>query len=110
MHTTTTTATQARSNLSSLLRRALAGQEIGIVCNGRIVALRPVEVTATDYAGTEYGIAGDEMQAVAANLHAKAKRAVKTGKARRFDGDIEKAVLGLKWRLRGCVPFRTRPV
>jgi antitoxin (DNA-binding transcriptional repressor) of toxin-antitoxin stability system len=31
----TTTATEARANLSSLLRKALAGQEIGIVCIGR---------------------------------------------------------------------------
>jgi len=88
----TTTATEARANLSSLLRKALDGQEIGIVCNGRIVALRPVEVTATDYALAEYGITGDEVQKVAANLHAKAKKAVKTRKARSFDGDIEKAI------------------
>lgn len=74
----TTTITEARANLSSLLRRALAGEEIGIVCNGRIVALRPVGITATDYAFTEYGISGDEMRSIAANLHAKAKRAVKT--------------------------------
>ena len=88
----TTTVTEARANLSALLRKALDGQEIGIVCNGRIVALRPVEVTATDYALAEYGITGDEIQNVAANLHAKAKKAVKTGKARAFDGDIEKAI------------------
>jgi antitoxin (DNA-binding transcriptional repressor) of toxin-antitoxin stability system len=88
----TTTATKARANLSALLRKALAGQEIGIVCNGRIVALRPVEVTATDYAAAEYGIVGNEIQNVAANLHGKAKKAVKSGKARAFDGDIEKAI------------------
>ena len=57
-------------------------------------ALRPVEVTATDYALTEYGISGDEMRGIAANLHAKAKRAVKTRKARSFDGDIERALGG----------------
>jgi antitoxin (DNA-binding transcriptional repressor) of toxin-antitoxin stability system len=88
----TTTATQARANLSALLRKALDGQEIGIVCNGRIVALRPVEVTATDYAGAEYGLTGSEIKKIATNLHAKAKRAVKTRKARSFDGDIEKTI------------------
>jgi antitoxin (DNA-binding transcriptional repressor) of toxin-antitoxin stability system len=88
----TTTATEARANLSALLRKALEGQEIGIICNGRIVALRPVEVTATDYPGAEYGIRGHEIQKIAANLHAKAKRAFKTGKARSFNGDIEKAI------------------
>jgi antitoxin (DNA-binding transcriptional repressor) of toxin-antitoxin stability system len=90
----TMTATRARANLTSLLRKALAGQDIGIVCNGRIVALRPVEVTSTDYAQAEYGITGDEIQAVAANLHAKAKKAIRSGKARTFDGDIEKAIGG----------------
>jgi len=88
----TTTATKARANLSALLRKALDGQEIGIVCNGRIVALRPVEVTATDYAGSEYGLTANDMQNVANHLHAKAKKAVKTGKAHAFDGDIEKAI------------------
>jgi len=88
----TTTPTRARANLSALLRKALDGQEIGIVCNGRIVALRPVEVTATDYAGAEYGITGDAIQRLAANLDAKAKKAFKTGKARAFDGDIENAI------------------
>jgi antitoxin (DNA-binding transcriptional repressor) of toxin-antitoxin stability system len=88
----TMAAAKARANLSALLRKALDGQEIGIVCNGRIVALRPVEVTATDYAGAEYGITGTGIQKIAANLHAKAKSAFKTRKARSFDGDIEKAI------------------
>jgi len=88
----TTTPTKARANLSALLRKALNGEEIGIVCNGRIVALRPVEVTATDYIAAEYGIAANEIQQLAANLDAKAKRAIKAGKARSFDGDIEEAL------------------
>ena len=92
MHTIT--PAKARANLSGLLQQALDGHEIGIVCNGRIVALRPVEVTATDYALTEYGITGDEMPTIAANLHAKAKKAIKSGKARSFDGDIERAIGG----------------
>ena len=88
----TTTATEARANLSALLRKALDGHEIGIVCNGRIVALRPVEVTATDYAGLEYGIPTNDIQHIATRLHEKAKTAIKTGRARIFDGDIEKAI------------------
>ena len=88
----TMTPTKARANLSALLQQALDGKEIGIVCNGRIVALRPVEVTATDYARMEYGIAEDEISTIAANLHAKAKKAIKTGKARTFTGDIEDAI------------------
>ena len=90
----TLTPAKARANLSGLLQQALNGHEIGIVCNGRIVALRPVEVTATDYARMEYGITEDEMPMVAANLHAKAKKALKGRKARSFDGDIERAIRG----------------
>jgi len=90
----TITPTQARANLSALLRKALSGDEIGIVCNGRIVALRPVEVTATDYARLEYDLTEHEIQNISANLHAKAKKAVKAGKARSFAGDIEEAIRG----------------
>ena len=90
----TLTPAKARAKLSVLLRQALDGEEIGIVCNGRIVALRPVEVTATDYARTEYGIADDELPVIAANLHAKAKKAVKTRQVRAFTGDIEDALRG----------------
>ena len=90
----TLTPAKARANLSVLLQQALDGEEIGIVCNGRIVALRPVEVTATDYALMEYGIAEDELPAIAANLHAKAKKAIKTHQARAFTGDIEDAIRG----------------
>ena len=90
----TLTPTKARANLSTLLQQALNGKEIGIVCNGRIVALRPVEVTATDYALTEYGLGEDEIPTIAENLHAKAKKAIKAGKARTFTGDIEDAIRG----------------
>ena len=77
-----------------MLQQALDGQEIGIVCNGRIVALRPVEETSTDFALTEYGLGDDEISTIAATLHAKAKKALKTGKARTFTGDIEDAIRG----------------
>ena len=90
----TLTPTKARANLPALLQQALDGQEIGIVCNGRIVALRPVEVTATDFALTEYSLDEGEISTIAANLHAKAKKALKTGKARTFTGDIEDAIRG----------------
>lgn len=46
---TTLTVTQARQNLSGWLRRAAAGEEIGIIDGNRIVALRPVTVTAVDF-------------------------------------------------------------
>ncbi len=39
----TITPTAARGNLSGLFRKAPRGEEFGIVVDGEIVALRPVE-------------------------------------------------------------------
>lgn len=44
----TLTVTEARKNLSGWLRRAKAGEDIGIIEGNRIIALRPVEVTSMD--------------------------------------------------------------
>jgi antitoxin (DNA-binding transcriptional repressor) of toxin-antitoxin stability system len=46
---TTLTVTQARKNLTGWLRRAEAGEEIGIIDGNKIIALRPVTVTAIDF-------------------------------------------------------------
>lgn len=46
---TTVTITQARKNLSSWLRRAEAGEEIGILDGDKIVALRPVDTIETTF-------------------------------------------------------------
>jgi antitoxin (DNA-binding transcriptional repressor) of toxin-antitoxin stability system len=46
---TTLTVTEARKNLSGWLRRATAGEEIGIIDGNKIIALRPVTVTAVDF-------------------------------------------------------------
>ena len=46
---TTLTVTEARKNLSGWIRRAKAGEEIGIIDGNQIVALRPVTVTAIDF-------------------------------------------------------------
>jgi antitoxin (DNA-binding transcriptional repressor) of toxin-antitoxin stability system len=89
---TTLTPTKARSNLSGLLVRALKGEEIGILVQGKIVVLRPVTVTATDYVATEYGLAPGEWKAASKKLHAKGKKVRESGKARRFTGDIEDAL------------------
>jgi antitoxin (DNA-binding transcriptional repressor) of toxin-antitoxin stability system len=89
MPMTTLTPTKARSNLSGLLLRALKGEEIGILVQGKIVVLRPVTVTATDYVTTEYGLAPGAWKAVSKKIHAKGKKARETGKAKRFTGNIE---------------------
>jgi antitoxin (DNA-binding transcriptional repressor) of toxin-antitoxin stability system len=44
----TVTITEAKKHLGAYLKDATAGQNIGIICGNRIVALRPVEVTSLD--------------------------------------------------------------
>jgi antitoxin (DNA-binding transcriptional repressor) of toxin-antitoxin stability system len=86
---TTITPTQARVNLSSVLRRALKGDDIGIVVGGQVVALRPVEILSRDYAEREYGLTSSQVKTVAKKLHAKAQKAGRSRKSKVFKGDIE---------------------
>jgi antitoxin (DNA-binding transcriptional repressor) of toxin-antitoxin stability system len=91
---TTLTASSARAKLSTLLRRALKGDEIGIVMDGKIVALRPVAVEATDYATREYGVTESELEAFEKRTHEKIAKARKAGKLADFTGDVESLVAG----------------
>jgi len=92
MSMTTLTPTKARTNLSAWLRRALAGEDIGIMINGKIVALRPVEVASVDYVEKEYGLSASEWKETAKNLHEKGSKTRSAGKARKFTGNIEDAL------------------
>ena len=92
MSMTTLTATNARVNLSRLLRRALKGEDIGIVMEGKIIALRPVTVESTDYAMREYGATEGELEAFEKRTHEKIEKDRKAGKLHRFTGDIEALV------------------
>jgi antitoxin (DNA-binding transcriptional repressor) of toxin-antitoxin stability system len=89
MSMTTLSPTSARTNLSNLLRRALNGDDIGIVIDGKIVALRPVEVVSVDYANREYGVSQSDLVAFEKHTHEKITQARQEGKLRTFSGDIE---------------------
>jgi hypothetical protein len=43
-----------------LAEKATEGEDVRFVFNGKIIALRPVEVTSTDYALQEYGLSPSE--------------------------------------------------
>lgn len=90
----TLTPTAARSNLSNLLRQALKGEDIGIVMDGKIVALRPVSVESTDYAMREYGATPAELERFEKRIHGQIKKARKEGKLHSFNGDIEDLIAG----------------
>ena len=86
---TTLSPTKARSNLTAWLKKAAAGEDIGILFGDKVIALRPVEIESTDYAWTEYGLTKKEMGRIAKNLHAKTQKQIKAGKFREYHGDIE---------------------
>ena len=92
MSMTTLTPTSARANLSALLRRSLQGDDIGIVLDGRIIALRPVTVESTDYAAREYGATAAELAAFEKKTHEKIAKQRRSGKLREFTGDLEALV------------------
>ena len=85
----TLTPTAARGNLSNLLRQALNGADIGIVVDGKIVALRPVTVESTDYANREYSGSDVEVENFENRIHGEIQKARKSGRLHAFTGDIE---------------------
>jgi antitoxin (DNA-binding transcriptional repressor) of toxin-antitoxin stability system len=89
---TTLSPTKARSNLTAWLKKAAAGEDIGILYGDRVIALRPVEVESTDYAWTEYGATKAEMERFAKRTDAKIKKNRKAGKLHVYHGDIEALV------------------
>ncbi len=86
---TTLSPTKARSNLTGWLKKAAAGEDIGILYGDKVIALRPVEVESTDYAWTEYGVTKQEMKKFSKRMNAKIKENRKAGKYKVYNGDIE---------------------
>ena len=60
----TLTITDAKKNLGRWLAAAARGEDIGIVHGAEIIALRRVEVEATDYALREYGATAEQVAAL----------------------------------------------
>ena len=78
----TLTATKARQNLGSWLARAIRGEDIGILFDGKVVALRPVQVYSEDYALMEYGVGPEAMKRTEKNVLKK----LATEKTQTWDG------------------------
>ena len=85
-HMKTLTITEGRGRLGYWLKKAAQGEDIGFVFEGKIVALRPVEVVSTDYALQESGLTADEMAAAEKRVRAEIKTARKRGEVSRFTG------------------------
>jgi antitoxin (DNA-binding transcriptional repressor) of toxin-antitoxin stability system len=86
---TTLSPTKARSNLTAWLKKAAAGEDIGILFGDQVIALRPVEVESTDYAEKEYGVTKEELARFTKRLDAQGKKNRREGNFRVYKGDIE---------------------
>jgi len=58
----TLSVTEARKNLGHWVQKAIAGEDIGIVLNGRIVGLREVKVYSEGYALAEFGLKKEQLE------------------------------------------------
>jgi antitoxin (DNA-binding transcriptional repressor) of toxin-antitoxin stability system len=88
---TTLSATKARTNLTHWLKRAAAGEDVGILCGDQVIALRPVKVFSedSDYAMREYGVAEADLEAFVKRTDREIARERKAGQIRRFTGDLD---------------------
>ena len=82
----TLTITEGRGRLGYWLKKAVQGEDIGFMFEGKIVALRPVEVVSTDYALQEYGLTPGEMAAAERRIGTDIKTARKRGELTPFTG------------------------
>ena len=82
----TLTITEGRGRLGYWLRKAVQGEDIGFVFEGKIVAIRPVEVYSADYALQEYGLSEREMTAAEKRIGENIKSARAHGKVSIFTG------------------------
>jgi antitoxin (DNA-binding transcriptional repressor) of toxin-antitoxin stability system len=85
----TLSPTEARVNLSSLLKRAAKGEDIGILHGGKIIGLRPVSVHADDYVLREYGTTEKELDRFVKHADQEIARERKTRKIRKYSGNLE---------------------
>jgi antitoxin (DNA-binding transcriptional repressor) of toxin-antitoxin stability system len=86
---TTLSPTQARTNLSALLKRAAKGEDIGILHGNHVIALRPVTIHSDDYALREYGVTEKELVGFVRRSDKEIRRERKAGKMKTYSGDLE---------------------
>ena len=91
---TTFSPTKARANLTHWLKRAVAGEDIGILCGDKVVALRTVCVFSDDsgYAKRENGVTDSELKTFVKRVDSEVKQDRRAGRITRYKGDLRAAV------------------
>ncbi|HEY4952997.1 MAG TPA: hypothetical protein VII71_06390 [Verrucomicrobiae bacterium] len=84
----TLTITEGRGRLGYWLKKATEGEDVGFVFEGKIVALRPVEVYSGDYALREYGLTEAEANAAERRIKKSIATERKRGTLKTFTGDV----------------------
>ena len=76
------------------LKRASAGEDIGILCGDKVIALRPVRVFAedSDYAKREYGVTDAELNTFVKRADTELKRDRRAGRITKYKGDLRAAL------------------
>jgi hypothetical protein len=82
----TLTITEGRGRLGYWLKKAVQGEDIGFMIDGKVVALRPVEVFSSDYALQEYALSEREMATTEKKIGNNIKSARARGEVTRFTG------------------------
>ena len=76
----TLTVTDAKKNLTKWLQAAARGEEIGIVAGADVIALRKVEIEATDYGWREYGVTQEELERLEKRMETEYQKLKRQGK------------------------------
>jgi hypothetical protein len=84
----TLTVTEGRGRLGYWLRKALEGNDVGFTIDGRIVGLRPVNVSSDDYALQEYGVSAAEMKKTVRRIKKAVAVDRQRGAVKQFDGSL----------------------
>ena len=84
----TLSVTEGRQNLGAWLKRALQGEDVGILVEGRVVALRPVKIHSDDYVLQEYGASEKQAERACQAVKTDVRRARKSGQTKPFTGKL----------------------
>ena len=84
----TLSVTEGRQNLGAWLKRALRGDDVGFVVDGRVVALRPISVHSDDYVLQEYGVTEPQAERAYKAVKAAVHQARKDGQSKPFTGKL----------------------
>jgi hypothetical protein len=85
-HMKTLTITEGRGRLGYWLKKAVQGDDIGFMFEGKVVALRPVEVYSSDYALQEYGVSEPDMASAERRIGEDIEAARARGEVTPFTG------------------------